>query len=190
MKKTTVISTLVIGMLLSGGTAFAWQGGGHHMKGDGVKGQRGAGMTQEQHQERMESRLEKMGIILDLTDQQKKKLQALAEKNWQSRQSMRSEMQASREAFRSYKQGKEYNAAEFRALAQKHADLKTEMMVEKAEARQQRLAILTPEQQQKAEELRELGGEGFGGKRGGDRDCDRGEREPRGKKGKGQRYNN
>ncbi len=187
MKKTTIMSALVIGMLLSGGTAFAWSGG-HHMKGDGNNGKRGAGMTQEQHQERMESRLAKMGVILDLTDQQKKQLEGLFDKQWENRQAMRTEMQASREDLRNYKQGKDYNADEFRTKAQKQADLKVEMMVQRAENKQQIFAILTPEQQQKAESLRELKGDNQRGKRG-DRDCNKncdGENQ-RGKKANGKR---
>ena len=172
MKKTTIIPALLIGILLSSGTAFAWSGG--HGKGscDNGRGERGQGMTQEQHQERMESRLERMGVILDLTDQQKEKMKGLFEQQWQDRQSMRTEMQTSREDLRAAKQGKKFNETEFRAKAQKHADLKTEMMVQRAKTREQVFALLTPEQQQKAEKLREMGGEGFHGKRSGDRDCD------------------
>lgn len=189
MKKNTIISTLVIGMLLSGGAVFA--GGGKHMNGDGNRGQHGEGMTQEQHQERMESRLARMGVILDLTTEQKKQLEDLAEAKWQSRQEMRAEMKASRDALREYKQGKEYNADEFRALAQKNADLKAEMMVQRAEGKRQILAVLTPEQQKKAESLRELGGAGFNGKHSGDRDCnmDCDGNNQRGQKGKNKRCN-
>ncbi|MFK5927122.1 MAG: hypothetical protein QM483_10870, partial [Desulfuromusa sp.] len=52
----------------------------------------------------------------------------------------------------------------------KHADLKTDMMVQRAKTKQQVLAVLTPEQQQKAEKLRGMHGEGFFGKYHGDRD--------------------
>ena len=134
MKKNIIISTLVIGMLLSGGAVFA--AGGMHMNGGGFHGHQGKGMTQEQHQERMESRLARMGVVLDLTDEQKQEFKSLAAANWKSHQAMRAEMMAKQE-----------------------------------EGKQQMLAILTPEQRQKAESLRELGGAGFNGMRGGD--CDR-----------------
>ena len=167
MKKTTIIPALLIGILLSGGAAFA---GGHGKKNcDDSCSRQGQGMTYEQHEDRMENRLEKMAVILDLTDQQKGQLETLFEKKWQDRQSMRAEMQASREDLRAYKQGKEFNEADFRAKAQKHADLKTEMMVQKAKTKQQVLAVLTPEQQQKAEKLRGIHGEGFFGKHHGKR---------------------
>ncbi|RLB72907.1 MAG: hypothetical protein DRH07_03290 [Deltaproteobacteria bacterium] len=200
MKKTVIIPTLLISVLLVGGTAFAWPGSQGKRNCDNFHGQRGQGMTQEQHQERMGDRLEKMGVILDLTSQQQEQLKGLLDQQWQDRQSMRTKMQASREDLHEDKQGKEFNESEFRAKAQKHADLQTEMMVQRAKTRQQFLAALTPEQQQKAEKLRGMGGEGFFGKhdgnrngegygnRGGDRNCDG--HGKRGGKGSGARYNN
>ena len=89
---------------------------------------------------------------------------------------MRTEMQASRDDLRAYKQGKEFNESEFRAKAQKHADLKTEMMVQRAKTKQQLYAVLTPEQLQKAEQLRAVQGDSFFGKHHGDRNergCDK-----------------
>lgn len=191
MKKTMVIPAILIGILLSGGLAFAWSGG--HGKGNcnGESGKMGQGMTQEQHSERMDKRLEKMGVILDLTDRQKEQLEGLFDQQWQTHQSMRTEMQASREDLRESKQGQEFNETEFRAKAQKHADLKIEMMVQHAKTKQQIFALLSSEQQQKAEKLREIGG-GFHGMCGGDRDCDgpRYGHGKRGGKGYGQRCNN
>ena len=175
MKKTAVIpvlSVLLVGLLLSFGTAFASPGGYGKRNFDDSCNRKGQGMTFEQHEDRMENRLEKMAVILDLTDQQKEQLENLFEKKWQDHQAMRAEMQASRDDLRAYKQGKEFNEADFRAKAQKHADLKTEMMVQHAKAKQQAFAILTPEQQQKAEKLRGMHGEGFFGERHGNRDGD------------------
>ena len=62
------------------------------------------------------------------------------------------------------------------------------MMVQQARTKQQIFAVLTPEQQQKAEKLRGMRGEGFFGKQGGTRDCD-GHGKHKGQ-GPGQRYNN
>ncbi|MCK5826746.1 MAG: Spy/CpxP family protein refolding chaperone [Desulfuromusa sp.] len=166
MKKTVMIPTLLLSVLLVAGTAFAWPGGHGKKSCDGSYGQRGQGMTQEQHQERMGKRLEKMGVVLDLTDQQQKQLKGLLDQQWQNRQSMRTKMQASQEDLRADRQGQEFNEAEFRAKAQKHADLQTEMMVQRVKTRQQVLAVLTPEQQQKAEKLRGMGGDGFFDKHG------------------------
>ena len=62
------------------------------------------------------------------------------------------------------------------------------MMVQRAKTKQQLFAVLTSEQQQKAEQLRDMHGEDFHGKRGGDRDCDG--HGKRGGKGYGQRKSN
>ena len=188
MKKITIIPILMIGTLLVAGSAFAWSGGHNKKNCDGFQGHRGQGMTQEQHEDRMENRLEKMAVILDLTEQQKGQLETLFEKKWQDRQSMRTEMEASRKTLREYKQGNNFDESEFRAIAQKHADLKAEMMVQRAKTKQQVFAVLTPEQQQKAEKLRGMRGEGFFSKQGGTRDCD-GHGKHKGQ-GPGQRYNN
>lgn len=190
MKKSTIIPALLIGVLLSSGTAFAWPGGNSKKNCNDSCDRKGQGMTSEQHEDRMENRLEKMAVILDLTEKQKEQLEDLHEKNWQDRQVMRAEMKASRESLREYKQGKEFNESEFRAIAQKHADLKTEMMVQRAQSKQQIFAVLTPEQQQKAEQLKDMHGDDFRGKRGGDRDRDCDGHGKRGGKGSGQRYNN
>ena len=183
MKKTLLIPSLVIALLLSSSLAFAWPGGSGSGQGKGYNkgacGQRGQGMTYEQHQERMANRLDRMAIILDLTDQQKTQLTELADKQWQNHQAMRTEMQADRDAIREYKFGKDFNEAEFRSMVQKHNEAKTNMMVEKAKLRQQMFAALTPEQQAKAEKLWDTRGGGMfgggmhgGGMMGAYRDCD------------------
>ncbi len=197
MKKSTIIPVLLVSMLLVGGTAFAWPGHGKKNY-DHSCNRTGQGMTQEQHEERMDNRLEKMAVILDLTDQQKEKIENLFKQKMENRQAMRAEMQASREDLRAYKHGKEFNESEFRAKAQEHTDLETEMMVQHAKTKQQVLAVLTPEQQQKAEKLRDMRGEGFFGKhdgnregygkRNGERNCDG--HGKRGGKGSGSPYNN
>lgn len=198
MKKFTTTSVLLIAVLFAGTSAFAWPGysGG---KRHGDCDRRGEGMSYEQHEERMENRLERMAVILDLSEKQKDQLEDLHEKHWQDRQTMRAEMQASRDELREYKRGNDFDEKEFRAKAQKHADLKTEMMVQKAKHKQDILAILTPEQQEKAGKLRDMRGEGFQGRgcqkdgkgygqRGCDQDCDGyGKRGGKGK-GYGQRY--
>ena len=118
MKKITIIPILIIGTLLVAGSAFAWSGGHNKKNCDGFQGHRGQGITQEQHKDRMENRLEKMAVILDLTEQQQEQLETLFEEKWQNHQSMRTEMEASRKTLREYKQGSKFDESEFRAIAQ------------------------------------------------------------------------
>ncbi|SEA72159.1 LTXXQ motif family protein [Desulfuromusa kysingii] len=189
MKKTAILPMLLITLLLSAGTAFSWPGQQGQRDCDNSCNRQGKRMNVEQHEQRMENRLAKMAIILDLTETQQKEIKGLVEKQWQDRQSMRAEMQTSRDDLRAYKQGKEFDESVFRAKAQKLADLKTEMMVQQAKSRQALFAVLTPEQQQKAEKLRAMHADGFFGRdhaRPGD--CDGQGR--RGEKGNGSRWNN
>jgi protein CpxP len=190
MKKNIVIPLALIGLLLSGGAAFARPG--HHGQNNSgnFSKENGQGMSQEQHQERVDNRLEKMAVVLDLTDPQKKEIEILMNEKWEKRLAMRTKMQASRKTLREYRQGSEFNESEFRTIAQKHADLKTEMMVQQAKNRQQIFALLTPEQQQKAEKLRGMRGEGFHGRHGGTRNYDGNGQGMLKGKGSGRHYNN
>ena len=167
MKKTVLISLVLVGTLLSAGSAFAWPGHSGKGNGDNFSNRNGQGMFQEQHQERMEDRLARMAVVLDLTETQKKQIENLVDEKWGNRQTMRIQMQLSQKELREYKRGDKFDESEFRAKAQKQADLKTGMMVQDAKIRQQILALLTPEQQQKAEKLRGINGEGFFGQRDG-----------------------
>ena len=156
MKKMALPLTVLVTLLLTSSLAFAVPGirGG----GNGNKGQRGQAMSYEQHQDRVDKRLDRMGIMLDLSTQQKEQLRTLFDNRWEKQQSHRTKMQKSREALRAAEKGAAFNENEFRTLAQKHAALKTDMRVDRVKMAQQIRALLTPEQQKKAEQLRELGG--------------------------------
>lgn len=175
MKRTTVATMLIVSFLLAGTQAFGWPGGQGPRGGQDCGQRPGLRMNDEQHQQRQEQQFEKMAIILDLTESQKQELQTLREKQQQQQQTRRAEMQASREKLHSAATGSDFNEAEFRTIAQQHANLKTEMMVEGAKSRRQMMAVLSPEQQQKAEELRDLGGAGSFGKQGHYKNCADGE---------------
>ncbi|OQY16147.1 MAG: hypothetical protein B6I36_10850 [Desulfobacteraceae bacterium 4572_35.1] len=157
MKKMTIISALVLAMMFPAITSFAWHDeprahghAGKHVK-NIERGQRGS--SPEQHKQRMERRLKRMTIILDLTEKQRDELKTVMEQQWQLRQSIQQEMRANRDEMRRYRQSKQFNEAEFRAKAHKQADLKIDMMVERAKNKQQMMAILTPSQQHKAQQL-------------------------------------
>lgn len=157
MKKTTIVTMLIVGLLLAGTHAFGWPGG--QDRGGQDCNQRSAQrMNDEQRQQRQEQQQEKMAIILDLTESQQQELQTLHEQRQQLQQSLRTEMQASRDKMRSAGSDSDFNEAEFRATAQQHAELKTRMMVERAKGRQAMQAVLTPEQLKKAQQLEGMRG--------------------------------
>lgn len=167
MKKIMIIPTLTIGALLLGSMAFAGSGGHGYRNCDGPRDGRSMGMSQEQHQERMEQHLEYMAVALDLTDDQKKQLEAMGEKHWQTRQELRDKMQASRKELRDLGQSKDFDEAAFRAKAREQADLKTDMRAGHAKMKQAFFEVLTPQQREKAEKLWEMHGDGPMGRHGG-----------------------
>jgi len=152
MKKIAIPLTVLVALLLTG--SFALAGPGNRAGNCNGKGQRGQIMSYEQHKVQMENRLERMGVVLDLTAPQKEQLRNLFDQQWKERMA---EIQSSRDAMLSARWDKNFNEKEFRTQAQKHADLKTNMIVDRAKRQQQVLAILTPEQQKKMEQLRGLG---------------------------------
>lgn len=163
MKKQIIIPALLIGALVTGGatlaTAKPWGNGPGNC---GVKGQE---MTAEQHEERMEHRIEMMSEILDLSEEQEQQIEALLQAQFEQKSTQREQMRAGQQELRDKMQATDFNEAEFRALAEQQAKLKIDLMVEKAKTKQQIAAILTPEQQEKAEKLMELRGQGHHGGR-------------------------
>jgi len=158
MKKRILIPTLIIGTLLTGSLALAAPGYGRNCNSDdcsggGCQGNARGAMTYEQHEERLEKRLEKMAALLELSDAQKEQIEGLHNQRWQNQQQKREQMQTARQELREARQATPFNEADFRAKAAKQAELKTEMMVERAKMKAELYAILTPEQQEKAELL-------------------------------------
>ncbi len=157
MKKATLISTMTLTALLIGGTAFAWNGGCSPKDCDGPRGERGPGkMNVEQQEERMDRHHEFMKVALDLTEEQEAQLETLREKHQTERQAMRETMRASREELRAMSHSQDFDEKAFRAKARASADLQTDMHASRNQHKQEMLALLTPEQQEKAEKLWEL----------------------------------
>ena len=124
-------------------------------------------MNSEQHGERMDRHMEMMVTVLDLSAEQKGKLEALMTEQRQDKQQLREKIRASRDALREVEAAETFNEADFLAKAIKQAEVKTEMMAERAEMKQQIYALLTPEQQEKADKLSEMRGHRGKGRHGG-----------------------
>lgn len=172
MKKIMTIPVLILGALLISGMALAWSGGQGTHGCDGPRQGMGKGMSYEQHEERMERHLEFMGVALDLSDDQKKQLEDMGEKHWQERQELRGKLQAGREELRAMGRSADFDEEAYRAKAREQADLKTDMRAGRAKMKGQFFAVLTPEQQAKAEKLWDMHKERRHGQRGGCGDCD------------------
>jgi periplasmic protein CpxP/Spy len=135
-RKILATTALVLGMAVSGfGFAEAGDGAGPH--GGGPHGGMMAG--QQGHvQERMASKL-------NLTDEQKKKVEEMRASSKQESQTLRDAMRSHADAER---QAVESGAAEaeLRSLARKTADARVDMMIFGMKMDKEFRAILTPEQ--------------------------------------------
>ena len=172
MKKIMTIPALTLGALLISSMAFAWSGGHGRHGCDGPRQGMDKGMSYEQHEERMERHLEFMGVALDLTDDQKKQREELGEKHWQERQELRDRMRAGRDELRELGRSTDFDEGVYRAKAREQADLKTDMRAGRAKMKQEFFAVLTPEQQAKAEKLWDMHKERRHGQRGGCDGCE------------------
>ena len=124
-------------------------------------------MNSEQHEGRMARHMEMMVTVLDLSDEQKVQLETLMTQQRQDKQQLREKMRASRDALREVEAAETFNEADFLAKAIRQAEVKTEMMAERAKMKQQIYALLTPEQQEKADKLSEMRGHRGKGRHGG-----------------------
>ena len=166
MKRNILFGLLIVGLLLTGTHAFGWSGGPGMRGGQDCSPRAAQRMTDEQRQQRQQFQQERMAVILDLSEEQKQQMQTLRDQRQQQQLSLRTEMQTSRNQLREVARASDADEAGIRAAVQEHAELKTRMMVEGAKHRQQVASILTPEQQQKHEQLRNLRGDSSYGKRG------------------------
>jgi len=150
----------LVGSLLFAAVAFAGPyGSGHGM------GRAGGMMTDEQSQQVLQDRLARMAVILDLDDSQQVKIQALLSKHWQSRQADREVMRAGRDTRQAAMRSGNLDETTIRSNMAKRAEYQADRMVGQAQIRKEVYAILTPEQQAKAEKLMETGMNGGRGHR-------------------------
>lgn len=178
MKRTILFSLLIVGLLLAGTHAFGWSGG-PGMRGSQDCNQRSTQRgSDEERQQRQEVHHQRMAVILDLSEEQQQQLQTLQQQRQQQQQTLRTEMQASRNQLHEIASANDADEPRIRAAAQEHAELKTRMMVDGAKHRQQIAAVLTPEQQEKYAQLRELKGDSSYGKHGQSRNCPAGDCTP------------
>lgn len=152
MKKRIVVSVLVLCTLLAGSFVFASPGPRERCGSDKER----VAMTYEQHEERMAQRLERMNVLLELTEVQQEQVKSLLNQQWQKRQELRDQMKAARNAMRETRTAEVFNESDFRTKAGKLAELKIEKKVLRAKMKQELYALLTPEQQKKSDALNEL----------------------------------
>ena len=165
MKKTLLVSSLLIGTLLVSGTAFARMGGHGGGYCDKPRMGHGSDMSEEMHEMHMEHRLEFLEIALDLTDDQREKLETMGEQHFEKHQAQREKIRALGQEMRELAHAADFDADAFRAKAIEQAEVKTDMHAKHANMKDQFMAVLNAEQKAKAEKLWALGmggGHGMG----------------------------
>jgi periplasmic protein CpxP/Spy len=92
---------------------------------------------------------------LDLTEAQKAQAKEILEAERAIMQPVFEQMRENREALRAATEGGQFSEAEVTRLAQIHGELSAQMIVSRERVQAQLWQILTPEQREKAEELKQ-----------------------------------
>ena len=144
MKQLSAISIAILTMLLFSTSAMAWSSC------------KSKCCNTDGKQMQQENRMERMGVILDLSAEQQQQMEELRTTQKQERTQMRTDLKEARAQLRSSQPNAELDNEDLKAAARTYADLKAAMLVNKIEHKQQMFSILTPEQQKKAAKLKAM----------------------------------
>ncbi len=110
----------------------------------------GQGQVGPQH------RLELMAEVLDLTDDQQAQIKEIFDSEREAMGPYLEQLKQGREAINEAVCNPTFDEVQVRALATRQAEIKVELTVAKARAKNKIFVLLTPEQQEKAKKLRHL----------------------------------
>lgn len=142
MKPRSIILSLILTALL---TSVAVAGS----FGNGLAPRHGGGPDPD-------DRLERMTVMLDLTEDQQAQIAEILEQSRAANEPAREQFKKDREALRAAQGADTFDQQKTRELAHKLADSRVDMMAERHQVRQKVDALLTPEQRQKKNDLRQL----------------------------------
>lgn len=108
---------------------------------------------QEKRAERMDRHLSKMTTVLELTDAQQTQIREILTDKQAARQGQFKQRCEDRKQMHELKSASTFDEAAFRSMAEKQAAKRVDRQVEKMKTKQQIFALLTAEQQEKAEVL-------------------------------------
>lgn len=173
MKRIVASLGVLSALVLLSSAVMAWPGGSGPGACGGPGSYRGAGPDGIAQRGNPGAGYQRMAVILDLSADQQEQLKELQSRQWENREQLRQQMWTSRDALHSARVADDFDADAYREQVRKHADLKAEMMIQRADAHQAMLEILTPEQQDKYRQLWGTRGAagGYGGARGMYQDC-------------------
>jgi protein CpxP len=112
-------------------------------------------------------RMERMAAILDLNEDQQNRIRAIREAGRQQAAPLLKTLAEERDRLRVLTDAETFDEAAVRALAERHAATRSELIVIRARTRNQIHAVFTPEQRALAEKLRPHRGRGHGRHHGG-----------------------
>lgn len=148
--KTQLTTVVLIIMLAIGGTlatrALAFHGDGDRRSEDCGKG------YGKQHQDRFE----KMSRALDLTEVQQQQIKAILDASREANRPIREKLREHKTAMRTAVKREPLDQQQIRGLAASGAELKADLLIRRAQTRQQVDALLTPEQLELREKIRPL----------------------------------
>ena len=145
--KRILISALAMVAMAVPGAALAQGFGGPHGMGalDGIGG---PGLH------RFEEMLPELAAILDLTEAQQGQIEAILDEELPAIDALRDRLRDAHQAFRASQQPGAFDEAAVRAFAESQSPVHVELMVAGARTMSHIHNLLTPEQQQRLEELR------------------------------------
>jgi protein CpxP len=103
---------------------------------------------------RKERHFDRMAEALDLTPEQREQIKAIRAAEQDKVAPLKEKLQKGREQLRVAAEQQPFDEAAVRALAADQAEIRTEMIVSHARVKNQIHALLTPEQREKAEQMR------------------------------------
>jgi len=112
-------------------------------------------------------RMDRMAVILDLSEDQQDRIRAIREAGRRQAAPLLKTLAEERDQLRALTHADTFDEAAVRALAERHAATRSELIVIRARTRNQVHAVLTPEQRTLAEKLRPHRGRGHGRHNGG-----------------------
>jgi|LGOV01.1.fsa_nt_gb Spy/CpxP family protein refolding chaperone len=100
--------------------------------------------------------LKMLAIALDFTDEQKAQVKEIVSAKREKMQALRQQKRDAQQQRRSLMESDRFDEVVFRAQAEKVAALRIELMVNRAKTRQAIFAVMTAEQQEKAQKMKQV----------------------------------
>lgn len=115
----------------------------------------GCGAPRAEHKMNPQKRIDRMAILLKLSPSQKEQIGAIMKAEQEQNEPLRQKMGEGHKQIKAVVDATTYDEAAVRALAAEQATIRTELLVSRTRAMNQVNALLTPEQRELAQKLRD-----------------------------------